>query len=98
MSPYSLDGSDAVFLDTMLHAGCEVHRFDPSSRGRSGDSGHASIKNHRAWLDWRRPRSRSHVGLMGNVQHKLVDIMDSLGHPVVFTLALIYLFLHTDKQ
>ncbi|KAI7798807.1 putative methyltransferase-like protein 24, partial [Triplophysa rosa] len=83
---FSLDGRDAVFLDTMLHVGCEVHRFDPSSRGRSGHSGRASIKNHRAWLDWRHPRSRLHVGLMGNVQHRLVDIMDSLGHPMVDVL------------
>nr|XP_055075563.1 probable methyltransferase-like protein 24 [Misgurnus anguillicaudatus] len=83
---FSLDGKDAVFLDTMLHLGCEVHRFDPSRRKRSGDSGRAAIKSHRAWIDWRRPHSRSHAGLMGNVQHRLVNIMDSLGHTMVDVL------------
>ncbi|XP_050992214.1 probable methyltransferase-like protein 24 isoform X2 [Labeo rohita] len=78
---FSLDGKDATFLDTMLHAGCEVHRFDPSSRGSREP---ASIKNHRAWLDWRNPRR--HAGLVGNVQHRLLDIMDSLGHTMVDVL------------
>ncbi|XP_059412255.1 probable methyltransferase-like protein 24 isoform X1 [Carassius carassius] len=78
---FSLDGKDAAFLDTMLNAGCEVHRFDPSGRGNREP---ASIKNHRAWLDWRNPRR--HAGLVGNVQHRLLDIMDSLGHTMVDVL------------
>uniref|UniRef100_A0A672S1U4 Uncharacterized protein n=1 Tax=Sinocyclocheilus grahami TaxID=75366 RepID=A0A672S1U4_SINGR len=78
---YSLDGKDAAFLDTMLYAGCEVHRFDPSGRGSREL---ASIKNHRAWLDWRNPHR--HAGLVGNVQHRLLDIMDSLGHTMVDVL------------
>ncbi len=77
---YSLDRKDAAFLDTMLYAGCEVHRFDPSGRGSQEP---ASIKNHQAWLDWRNPRR--HAGLVGNVQHRLLDIMDSLGHTMVLT-------------
>uniref|UniRef100_A0A8C2G6A4 Methyltransferase domain-containing protein n=1 Tax=Cyprinus carpio TaxID=7962 RepID=A0A8C2G6A4_CYPCA len=77
----SLDGKDAAFLDTVLYAGCEVHRFDPSGRGSREP---ASIKNHRAWLDWRNPRR--HAGLVGNVQHRLLDIMDSLGHTMVDVL------------
>lgn len=75
---YSLDAKDAAFLDTMLYAGCEVHRFDPSGRGIREP---ASIKNHRAWLDWRNPLR--HAGLVGNVPHRLLDIMDSLGHTMV---------------
>uniref|UniRef100_A0A8C1EMG9 Methyltransferase domain-containing protein n=1 Tax=Cyprinus carpio carpio TaxID=630221 RepID=A0A8C1EMG9_CYPCA len=78
---FSLDGKDAAFLDTVLYAGCEVHRFDPSGRGSREP---ASIKNHRAWLDWRNPRR--HAGLVGNVQHRLLDIMDSLGHTMVDVL------------
>ncbi|XP_016353160.1 methyltransferase-like protein 24 [Sinocyclocheilus anshuiensis] len=78
---FSLDGKDAAFLDTMLYAGCEVHRFDPSGRGSREP---ASIKNHRAWLDWRNPHR--HAGLMGNVHHRLLDIMDSLGHTMVDVL------------
>ncbi|KAF4100455.1 probable methyltransferase-like protein 24 [Onychostoma macrolepis] len=78
---FSLNRKDAAFLDTMLHAGCEVHRFDPSGRGSREP---ASIKNHRAWLDWRNPRR--HAGLVGNVQHRLLDIMDSLGHTMVDVL------------
>ncbi len=77
---YGLDRKDAAFLDTMLYVGCEVHRFDPSGRGSREP---ASIKNHRAWLDWRNPRR--HAGLGGNVQHRLLDIMDSLGHTMLLT-------------
>ncbi|XP_005159833.1 probable methyltransferase-like protein 24 [Danio rerio] len=82
---FSLDGKDAAFLDTMLHAECEVHRFDPSRRvGREP----ASIKHHRVWLDWRNPRGHSHTGLMGNIQRRLLDIMDSLGHITVDVLCM----------
>ncbi len=77
---YSLDRKDAAFLDTISYAGCEVHRFDPSGRGSREP---ASIKNHRAWLDWRNPHR--HAGLGGNLQHRLLDIMDSLGHSMVLT-------------
>ncbi|XP_067281712.1 probable methyltransferase-like protein 24 isoform X2 [Pseudorasbora parva] len=82
---FSLDGKDAAFLDTVLYAGCEVHRFDPSGRwGREP----AYIKNHRTWLDWRSPRSHSNPSLVGNVQRRLLDIMDSLGHTTVDVLRL----------
>ncbi|TRZ01126.1 hypothetical protein DNTS_007851 [Danionella cerebrum] len=72
---FSLDGKDAMFLDSVQSSGCEVHRFDPSRR-RPQTSG--SVMHHRLWLDWRKPR-----GIVGNVQHRLLDIMDSFHHEKV---------------
>ncbi|XP_007245833.4 probable methyltransferase-like protein 24 [Astyanax mexicanus] len=81
---FSLDGKDAVFLDSTLSLGFEVHRFDPSRRLRhSGGSGLGSIQHHQAWLDWRRPHARPHRGVLGTVPRRLADIMASLGHRTV---------------
>ncbi|XP_072532335.1 probable methyltransferase-like protein 24 [Salminus brasiliensis] len=81
---FSLDGKDAVFLESTLSMGCEVHRFDPSRRLRhASGSGLGSIQHHQTWLDWRRPHSRPRKGVLSTMPRRLVDIMDSLGHRTV---------------
>ncbi|MCI4392090.1 hypothetical protein PGIGA_G00141980 [Pangasianodon gigas] len=84
---FSLDGKDAVILESTLSMRCEVHRFDPSTRRKhSSGSGYGSVQHHQAWLDWRRPRTRPHRGVLGTIPRSLVDIMDSLGHSMVHVL------------
>ncbi|KAK3532330.1 hypothetical protein QTP86_016044, partial [Hemibagrus guttatus] len=84
---FSLDGKDALILESTLSMRCEVHRFDPSSRHKhsSGSEG-GSVQHHQAWLDWRRPRTRPHRGVLGTIPRSLVDIMDLLGHSMVHVL------------
>lgn len=83
---YSLDGKDAVILESTLSMRCEVHRFDPSTRRKHGSgSGYGSVQHHQAWLDWRRPHTRPHRGVLGTIPRRLVDIMDSLGHSMVLS-------------
>lgn len=82
----SLDGKDALILESTLSMRCEVHRFDPSTRHKhSISSENGSVQHHQAWLDWRRPRTRPHRGVLGTIPRSLVDIMDSLGHSMVMT-------------
>ncbi|XP_027031779.2 probable methyltransferase-like protein 24 [Tachysurus fulvidraco] len=84
---FSLDGKDELILESTLSMRCEVHRFDPSTRHKhSSSSEHGSVQHHQAWLDWRRPRSRPHRGVLGTIPRSLVDIMDSLGHSMVHVL------------
>ncbi|XP_030644418.1 methyltransferase-like protein 24 [Chanos chanos] len=80
---FSLDGKDAVFLETALRAGCEVHRFDPSRSEPNSGSGSPAIWHHQIWLDW---RSRPHGGMTGIVPRRLPDIMGSLGHNMIDVL------------
>ncbi|XP_067112399.1 probable methyltransferase-like protein 24 [Osmerus mordax] len=94
---FSMDGNDAEFLETVLGAGCEVHRFDPSLttsgsfhsdplEGNQSDKG--VIQHHRAWLDWRSPRGRRQKkrGILGSGSRTLADIMKALGHQMVHFL------------
>lgn len=82
----SLDGKDALILESTLSMRCEVHRFDPSTRHKhSSGSEHGSVQHHQAWLDWRRPRTRPHRGVLGTIPRSLMDIMDSLGHSMVMS-------------
>ncbi|XP_053469503.1 probable methyltransferase-like protein 24 [Ictalurus furcatus] len=84
---FSLDGKDAMILESTLSMRCEVHRFDPSTRRKHGSgSGYGSVQHHQAWLDWRRPHTRPHRGVLGTIPRRLVDIMDSLGHSMVHVL------------
>ncbi|XP_046875797.1 LOW QUALITY PROTEIN: probable methyltransferase-like protein 24 [Hypomesus transpacificus] len=94
---FSMDGNDAEFLETVLGAGCEVHRFDPSlttsgsfhSDTLEGDrSDRGVIQHHRAWLDWRSPRGRRQKkrGILGSGSRTLADIMKALGHQMVHFL------------
>ncbi|KAI5091739.1 methyltransferase-like protein 24 [Silurus meridionalis] len=84
---FSLDGKDAALLESTLRMKCEVHRFDPSTGHKHGSGfGYGSVRHHQAWLDWRRPHARPYRGVLGTIQHSLVDIMDSLGHSMVHVL------------
>ncbi|KAM9493926.1 putative methyltransferase-like protein 24 [Clarias gariepinus] len=84
---FSLDGKDAGILESTLSMRCEVHRFDPSTRHKQGaGSGYGSVQHHQVWLDWKRPRTRPHRGVLGTIPRSLVDIMDSLGHSMVHVL------------
>ncbi|KAF4073946.1 hypothetical protein AMELA_G00249130 [Ameiurus melas] len=83
---FSLDGKDAVILESTLRMRCEVHRFDPSTRRKHGSGfGYGSVQHHQAWLDWRRSHTRTHGGYLRTIPRRLVDIMDSLGHSMVLS-------------